>query len=129
MPRVAQYVREWTFCAVIKTDTEDCISVINMLLMNRPLFPSTLALQFPGLERIIYEKRCMGFELISEQLFMSNQAQGRSLEVWVPMGDPQRTQEGDEGMRRLRAEYKAAHQVGQYSVLHQAYVVGVGCIK
>ena len=71
----------------------------------------------------------MGFELISEQLFMFNQKQGRSLEVWVPMDDLRRTREDDEGMRRLCAEHGATRQVRRASVLYCTYAVGEGCEK
>jgi hypothetical protein len=68
-----------------------------------------------GLERIIYEKRCMGFELISEKVFAYNQAQGRGLEIWVPVDAHLRTVDEDAEMCRMRAEYQNAHQVGQVS--------------
>jgi len=38
----------------------------------------------PGLESIIFEKRCLGLVLISEQDFERNRVLGRGVEVWVP---------------------------------------------
>jgi len=57
----------------------------------------------------------MGFELISEKVFAYNQAQGRGLVIWVPIDVHLHTREEDAEMRRMRAEYQDAHQVGQVS--------------
>ena len=77
-------------------------------------FHATPSLCLKGLERIIYEKQCMGLELITEETFAFNQTHGRGVEVWVPAADTtQKTPQEEKVLQRLCAAFQEVQQVSR----------------